>query len=724
MSTRTFVPLALFVTAAVACGDVPDDPGGPGGRLFAAAGVIEGTVLYQGPRPCSMGGHIVGNAILLIFDRRNLPPPNGLAVISSNFADVTGDVLFANEPRYTGTDAPYCPTQHGFTDTITVTAPFAVSPMAAGSYEIQAFFDYTGDFLPTFKFRELPEQGDVGGGDIDTADALKAINAGNPNYSPDFLPVEIGTPEAIPTGTTLPPGYIPPYDLPSSGYVAQNVTVSLGQVLADTRPYVYAFGLPYGQSTLSPDGTSIMNTTALQESDTAATNTNGVGSPTTTPPGSADTDQNYLPVLTIPQDIQTLSAPDPTDLTGANANVDLFEAVLPHLNLKFGVPTNELPCATGGTCSGTTVGGQTNPFHFQLQSGGSSEGAISVWQDAYFDPTSQTWNPLLIPEGNDAPFLWPEVILSKLVDSTPPEHPEDPASLTAQGSAGQPVVIIQGITLLNAGQTNPLSGMNAQSDTLFNTVLGLGSSALLPGGGAYNGTLFNQVNGLFTTPTVFQQDHLTVAVRPAVICFSHLFDDPVAVDTRGTLVSPFSGGKQASFAGNNVTGPVVPTDILSNGDVTHRYQATGLVNTVQFGCLPRGRYAINVVYPDGQAWTVPNETGACSASEGTTEYAGLTCSLKPRPVLYSQGNRAVVEVVGPTNPANCQNTGPAASPTFNQSTVPIGGPAPSVPVSCLPRCETQACPGSDSCTQVSDANGGSAMVCLPPCPPNVPNCHS
>ena len=189
---RSLVPLALFVTAVAGCGNVPDDPGA---RIFAAAGVIRGTVLYQGPRPCSLNGHIVGNAILYVFDRRNPPPPNGLSNFPANFGVVTGDTLFANEPRWTGAGPePYCPQKYGFTETITVSAAFAVSPMSAGSYEIQGFFDYTGDFLPTFKFRQLPEQSDVGGGDVDTADALKPINAGNPNYQPHFLPVDVGIP--------------------------------------------------------------------------------------------------------------------------------------------------------------------------------------------------------------------------------------------------------------------------------------------------------------------------------------------------------------------------------------------------------------------------------------------------------------------------------------------------------------------------------------------------
>jgi hypothetical protein len=175
-------------------------------------------------------------------------------------------------------------------------------------------------------------------------------------------------------------------------------------------------------------------------------------------------------------------------------------------------------------------------------------------------------------------------------------------------------------------------------------------------------------------------------------------------------------------------GPIVPVDILNNNELTARYQVTNLVNNVQFGCLPKGRYAINVVYPDGQAWTVPNETGACSGDEGPTNYGGLTCSLKPRPILYSQGNRAVVEIVGPTNPANCQSAGPAANPQFDANTIPSGQAAPAVPVECLPRCcqfpstdpacvgqASVACPGPDTCTTVTDPNTGNpAQVCLPP----------
>ena len=62
---------------------------------------------------------------------------------------------------------------------------------------------------------------------------------------------------------------------------------------------------------------------------------------------------------------------------------------------------------------------------------------------------------------------------------------------------------------------------------------------------------------------------------------------------------------------------------------------------------------INVVYPDGQAWTVPNEAGACSAVEGSTDWTDLTCTIQPRPIVRLAGNRrAVVEAVAASNPAN------------------------------------------------------------------------
>src|SRR5690349_9685643 len=108
-SVRTaLVLMLLVVTTMVACKDVPIDDERQDARLFPARGVIRGTVTYIGPRPCSRDGHIVGNATVLVFDRRNPPPPVGIATSAVNFVSVPGDLLFVNEPRSIGPTL-FCP---------------------------------------------------------------------------------------------------------------------------------------------------------------------------------------------------------------------------------------------------------------------------------------------------------------------------------------------------------------------------------------------------------------------------------------------------------------------------------------------------------------------------------------------------------------------------------------------------------------------------------------
>lgn len=608
------VPLA-FGAIVLACGSVPNDPGA---RVFPAAGVIRGTVLYQGPHPCSRNGHIVGNAIVLVFDRRNQPPPNGLANTAVNFADVTGDNLFADEPRYPRDDMTYCPLEHGITDTITKTGPFVIAPLAGGSYELQSFFDYTGDWLPEFKIRNLPERGDIAGGAIDTADALRPGNAGNLNYQPRFLPVDVGIPQAFDDAGAEPPDAIPNYEIPASGYVADNVTVTLGLPLAMTRPYFYPQG-----GTFDPTKTSPFQVTQSSDQPAAAPVPGALENPN-------DKDElYYMPVLTIPQDVQVLAPP--TAALPDQASVNNFESKFPHLQLQWGVAPSETANATA----------PTKPFHMQIApfvSGSPpSGGGFSVWEGAVLDPATQQYVPQQIAEGNNVPLLWPLVVLSKLVDEKPPVasnyHPSDPASLTAQGAPNTPVVIMQGITEL--GNVDP------QKDNLYDTAFGY--------------ILKKYFDPKTNLPIPFLQNHLTALIRPSVICFDSLFA-PNEPDKRGILVTPYTSGTSADVMNPQMNQPLVPKDLLTNTQVD-RQSVKNLVKTVVQGCLPKGRYAINLVYPDGQAWTVPNEAGACSGTEGATDYTMLSCTMEPRPVLLSQGTRAVVEIVGPTDPTNCTSAG-------------------------------------------------------------------
>jgi len=299
------------------------------------------------------------------------------------------------------------------------------------------------------------------------------------------------------------------------------------------------------------------------------------------------------------------------------------------------------------------------------------------------------WQGQYIPEGYPVPFMWPLVVLSKLEDD--PGHAKDPASLQAQGDATHPVVILQGITL--AGSS--MASANVDTDSLFSTASKVALNGFKVckahdpypcGEGAY---LDAQGNPVITT-----QDHLTVMVRPAAICFNTLFDE-TKPDKHGNIVTPylFSESADYNFAGAPMpvaNTPVVPLDLLTNNDPS-RFQASNLVEapagTVAGkdppaieGCLPVGRYAINVVYPDGQAWTVPNEAGACTGSatgEGDTNWASLTCSAQPRPVIRSQGPRAVVEITKTTNPKNC------TQPYSKTKPLPPGQ-VPAVPTICMP----------------------------------------
>jgi hypothetical protein len=602
MRPSRYVLSLVFAGVAAACGSIPSETDPPPfGREVAPTGVLRGTVVYSGPHPCSSNGHIVGAAIIFVFDRRNPPPPNGLATTPVNFGVVTGDTLFASEPRNPG-PSTYCPLQNGITDTVTTNAPFAISPLAGGEYEVQSFYDYTGDFLPNFTFRDLPELGDIGGGIVDTVDALKPGNAGNPNYQPHFLPVDVGTREALPDGSLE--GGIPNFAIPPQGFIADNLTVTVGEVIPTPRPYFYAGGM-----LVSFDPSSgALSTQEVQSSATAPTTLKNITS-TTSP--SADTD----PILTIPQDISVLAAPMNGMVEG---NVNNFESKFPRLLLHASVPAAEAPVAAA------------QPFHFQIPLPAAGDGGVApkstipsnfnVWQNAIFDTTKQAWEPQDIPEGGGVADLWPLVVLTKLDTTT------NPFGITAEGDATHPVIVLQGITLLGGDGT----GDPTMGDSLFNTAT---AEAF--------GSLFDTRSG---QPVVFPQDHLTVLVRPAAICFNTLFD-PNNPDKRGTLVTPHLFAMTADLPAQANSAPIVPPSALSSP------QFASLVKGLPVeGCLPTGRYAINIVYPDGQAWTVPNESGVCSSEEGSTNYSKLTCSIEPRPVLRSQGQRAVVEI---TPSASC-----------------------------------------------------------------------
>lgn len=555
-----WIPLGLLVVAlASACTDVPIDDQRNDRRLFPPRGVIRGTVTYVGPRPCSRQGHIVGSAVVLVFDRRNPPPPRGLATSPVNFVAVPGDVLFANEPRSVQSEL-FCPPGEG---NVEASAPFTVAPVAGGSYVVAAFYDRRGRFWPTFKFRNLPEAGDLGGGYIDVEDARR--NAGNLAYQPIYRSVDVGVPQPAPADQ------IPDYAIGESGYVADNVPVSIGSVIPFTRPYFHP---------------RRVDPATGRDEDSAEEIGEGLRSP-----ANEAADPLAVPILAISQDVHVLAPPSRPTVDTLTA----YQRGFPSLKLVWGVAKGEFDDAIDP--------GQ--PFGFQLPAlPPKGKGGLLVFSRG-----------VPLTEAPAVPALWPEVTLVKLADD--PKRQIDKQSLVVQGTAEEslvtgkppgPLVVLQGITLFD--------------DSLARTASGAVPAA--PGAAAL-------------------RDHLTALVRPAAICF-----DPRRVDLGGVLVTPHLTGPSADAAEPGDR-PLFDAEAAAEQP---------LVREVRRGCLPMGRYAISLVYPTGQAWTVPNEAGGCSAEEGATLVGDRvgTCAGKRRTVLLSQGARAVVEVIAAKDPSVCEES--------------------------------------------------------------------
>jgi hypothetical protein len=163
-------------------------------------------------------------------------------------------------------------------------------------------------------------------------------------------------------------------------------------------------------------------------------------------------------------------------------------------------------------------------------------------------------------------------------------------------------------------------------------------------------------------------DHITALIRPLAVCV-----DPTQPELGATLVAPFLTGTSAD---PKTLGPQPLFDAATV--IAALTPIFGKINPPMLGCLPPGRYAPNLVYPTGQAWTVPNESGSCAAEEGSLEVTsssstGAACGVDggapTRDVLQSQGPRAVLEITETQGSKTC-----AAHPV---PAVCLPAPAPS-----------------------------------------------
>lgn len=141
--------------------------------------VLEGSVLYIGPRPSCLYNNgvfdrVLGNVVLTMFAYDNPPPPEGTASSALNLYVVSGDELFQQSDCLPAGENP-------LTNRITRSVPFRWPSIPlyqgrAADYQVRGFFDYDEDMVPLFSVTRLPTQGDIAGAAVnDITDASKGF---------------------------------------------------------------------------------------------------------------------------------------------------------------------------------------------------------------------------------------------------------------------------------------------------------------------------------------------------------------------------------------------------------------------------------------------------------------------------------------------------------------------------------------------------------------------
>jgi hypothetical protein len=295
--------LAALLFSATACTD-PDQflpsyqPGGP-------QGILDGTVTYIGPLPCTAAQHVVGAAVMLVFSTDLLPPPAGLGTTAASIGTVGGDTLFGgvtDRLTFNSDGSKWCPAAG--TPDVTVSGSWTIGPLAGGVYEVQGFYDYSGTFDPVFSISKLPVKGDIAGGAIENA--TEVLMGADPVYRQ----IALGTKQA--DGS---------YEIPAEGSNIGGITVTLALPLPLDLPVFYPSAVAY--TSYACEGTTVTMVT-----------------PAPSDPTKIAMPSDYqLPVFT------TVS---PTMTAGSLVTIDLKAGVLPNevaaaSKIPFSLPVEDPP---------------------------------------------------------------------------------------------------------------------------------------------------------------------------------------------------------------------------------------------------------------------------------------------------------------------------------------------------------------------------------------------
>jgi hypothetical protein len=652
--TKKILLGAGVIGVAGACGDVPVDS-----TNFPAQGNLKGTVTYTGPMPCTQRVHdpttgedrvhVVGAALMLVFNENLLPPPEGFGTSAAQLGVVPGDVLFQSIAAQLPVPGPTTPTADQTHDpsssvvcpppgtNVTVSGDWKIGPLPAGRYQVRGFYDYEGTFSPVNKIHQLPTQGDIGGGALANAEE---VLAGKPAK---FATFQLGA------------------DLDGTGRIAidsrtgasvEGIAVSLAQKLTYSRPiFTYSDVLDKRPPTVTegPPGTPGACAGSMCAAGFTCSDDPVMG---TMPPT-----HTCSRTTVVPNGANPVTQTDPNNVTLSRDERFLFGVSDPkNLNLKpeehflrvrmhAGLPEAEQPIGTVG------------PYFLQA-----APPQNKLWIYADTDAAGAIKGIPESPKGLTVASLFPQAIFGKLDD-------RDPRNQTAQAS---PAVIIQGINLTDGLTANTVTGCgglnsccSAIADAASKDTCAMASKAA-QGNDAQCTTALTQLRatpapngcpptGKFTSllggaalKTPRAADYIDVALRPSVICLNPL--DPLATVY---VVTP----EFEAFNG----------DVLISAEDLAAKVVAQLGNRpnvkVVKGCLPTGSFQGNLVYPTGQAWTLPNEAGNCMPLElpganGTCTQAGNTRTLLPSQSI-------VVHVAGERQPGYCSTKSDPSAPELH-----------------------------------------------------------
>jgi hypothetical protein len=588
-TTRSLLLGALAIAPVAGCDvNLPVDNYPDNAFVPPPLGIIQGSASYYGPAPCVKNGHVEGALIVLLFDYNNPPPPDGLATTALNLATVPGDKLFTNAviptsgPGSVGNANSKCAAKGD--PTVTATANWTLAEVLAGRYQIRAFYSQHNNFHPLFDSKNLPVAGDIGGA------ALSDPASGK------IMQVTVG----IPTSDTKnhPNGLM----IPDTGFLAANVPILVGQPFLSSRPYFW----------IDPMGSRGF----IGEKDPAKGEP-GVAWPQVADPDAA-IDDKFQP--TFPQDLNITGQQNLACAGNPDPKCDIFKFAqpsLPALHIRYGFPTKGTALGNG-ISAGDDLGivraarlknplqGGSTPFYgiepFPLEptltdvtkTQNDPSQRFNLTRVYSPDPDTKAIVPSILHDNQALETLaniaeiYPLVVLAKLQENAD-GLPVDPPTPQID-----PVVVIQGITLRNdtlgngtmkASSESPITcgGLTKQVDD------GMGGKQCVPD----TSMALETQNGVELT------DHFTALIRPATLCVR---PDAANANPKGILVAPFAKDfNPVSKGGENV-----------GKDRLKIVQASKL-SDIQFGCLPPGYYSVNIVYPAGQAWGIPNNTGYCTA---------------------------------------------------------------------------------------------------------------